>query len=66
MDFREKINDYLCRQYVVGEILQDITDGATSESRAIESDGHGMIKTAAMQSDQGSSAYNAWLTKYAI
>lgn len=57
----------MCRQYVAEEILQDITDGASSKSRSIIiSDGHEMSKTAAMQADQGSSAYNAWLTKYDV
>lgn len=62
---REKMNDYLCRQYVVEEILQSISDGpATSESRSIQpEDDHEKNKMSAILSDPGSAAYNAWLTK---
>jgi uncharacterized surface anchored protein len=61
---RKNINDYLCRQYVVEEILKDITDSASSESRSMSQDSRGTSKTSIMQTDQGSSAYNAWLIKY--
>ncbi|XP_060838587.1 uncharacterized protein LOC132920317 [Rhopalosiphum padi] len=60
---RKNINDYLCRQYVVEEILKDITDSASSESRSMSQDSRGTSKTSIMQTDQGSSAYNAWLIK---
>ncbi|XP_022173381.1 uncharacterized protein LOC111035875 [Myzus persicae] len=60
---RTKINDYLCRQYVVEEILQDITDGKSSEGRSMSQDSHMRGKTSVMQTDQGSSAYNEWLIK---
>lgn len=62
--YREKINDYLCRQYIVEGILQDISDDTSSESRSMPSENHEMGKISVMQTDQGSSAYNAWLTKY--
>lgn len=59
------MNDYLCRQYVVEEILQGISDGpAASESRSIQlEDDHETSKMSAILSDPGSAAYNAWLTK---
>jgi len=60
------MNDYLCRQYVVETILQEISTNpaAASESRSILSeDGHGKTKTLAMRTDQGSSSYSAWLAK---
>ncbi|KAL5245174.1 hypothetical protein ACI65C_012584 [Semiaphis heraclei] len=60
---RAKINDYLCRQYVVEEILQDITDSTSSKGRSMSQDNHATGKTSVMQTDQGSSAYNAWLIK---
>ncbi|CAI6342882.1 unnamed protein product [Macrosiphum euphorbiae] len=60
---RTKINDYLCRKYVVEEILQDITDSTSSEGRSMSQDSHMRSKTSVMQTDQGSSAYNAWLIK---
>lgn len=64
------INDYMCRQYVVEGILKEISEGtsSSSESRSIaHGDDRGTIGNAlAMHSDQGSSAYNAWLTKYAF
>jgi len=63
ISFRTKINDYLCRQYVVEEILQDITDGTSSKGRSMSQDNHATSKTSVMQTDQGSSAYNAWLIK---
>lgn len=65
---REKLNDYLCRQYIVDKILHDISGGTdyyvSSESRSMPSDySYGISKTMTMQTDQGSSAYNTWLTK---
>lgn len=62
---RKNINDYLCRQYIVEEILQDITDSTSSEGRSMSQGSRsGTNKTHVMQTDQGSSAYNAWLIKY--
>jgi len=64
MSSRIKMNDYLCRQFMVEEILHDISEGTTAKSRSIPLDSYGTNKMSAMQTDQGSSAYNAWLTKY--
>lgn len=61
---RTKINDYLCRKYVVEEILQDITDSTSYKGRSMSQDSHVTRTMSAMQADQGSSAYNAWLIKY--
>ncbi|XP_025206590.1 uncharacterized protein LOC112602627 isoform X2 [Melanaphis sacchari] len=60
---RKNINDYLCRQYIVEEILKDITDSTSFEGRSMSLDSRGTSKTSLMQTDQGSSAYNAWLIK---
>lgn len=65
------MNDYLCRQYIVEGILHEISKGtslSSPESRSIASgDGRETSNnTLAMQTDQGSSAYNAWLTKYEL
>ncbi|VVC42189.1 Hypothetical protein CINCED_3A002334 [Cinara cedri] len=64
---REKINDYLCRQFIVDRILKDISDGTdyyvSTESRSMPLDNFGVSKTMTMQTDQGSSAYNTWLIK---
>lgn len=62
--FRKNINDFLCRKYIVEEILKDITNSTSSESRSITQDSHRTSKTSIMQTDPGSSAYNAWLIKY--
>lgn len=61
------MNDYLCRQYVVEEILHGISvdPAAAPESRSILSEGVGRGKTltSAMRTDPGSSSYSAWLAK---
>jgi len=53
---------------MVEGILQEMSKGASSpspESRSIVSaDGRETGNTLSMKTDQGSSAYNAWLTKY--
>lgn len=60
---RDKINDYLCRKFIAEEILHGISTGTSLETRSISPDDRERIKTSTMQTDQGSSAYNAWLTK---
>ncbi|XP_050540660.1 homeobox protein 4-like [Daktulosphaira vitifoliae] len=62
---REKIQDYLCRQYVAEEILQEIAGNSMQESRSVSSSKESDV-ISNMRFDQGSAVYNNWLNKAQI
>lgn len=72
MIFRQKMNEYLCRSYIAGQILSDMSLsrmrrrlGQPSLSRQIkdsEKNDRADIKETLL-SDEGSSNYKQWLKK---